>query len=73
LKKPLEGVDLQFQQRAFKRVARAVDAHIAPGLGQVIGLVVLQPFGADHHVPAAQLGVAVDHGFKIGAAGQPVA
>jgi len=68
-----ERIDLELQRRAAVGVARAVDAHVATGLGLVVGLVVLHVVGADHRGAAAQHGVAFDHGFQIGAAAHPVA
>ena len=72
-KKTAESVDIQLQRGAFVDIAFAVDAHLALGLGQVVGHVVFQAVGAQHGVGAAQLGVAFDHGLHIGLASDAVA
>jgi hypothetical protein len=69
----LEGLDLELQQRAFVDVAAAVHVDVAARLGQVVGLVVLEPVGADHRAGAAQLGIALDDGLQVRAAGAAVA
>ena len=52
-KEALERLHLEIQRRAFVHVTRAVDAHIAACLGKILGLVVVEPLGTYHHVPAA--------------------
>ena len=69
----LESLDLEFELGAFKDVAGAVDAHLAAGLGQVVGLVVVDALGLDHHVGAAQHGVSFDLHVQLGASADAVA
>ena len=71
--KALERLHAQVQLRAFIDVARAVHAHVAARLGQVIGHGVFQAVGTDHGIATAQLGVAFDHGVHVGLALDAVA
>ena len=71
--KAFKRLHLELQQRPFVHVASPVDAHIAPGTGQVVGLVVLQPVGPDDGVAPAQNRIAFQNGFEVGAAGGALA
>ena len=71
--KAVEGVHAQIQQRAVVQVAGAVDAHLAAGLGAILGHVVVHMVGVDHRVAAAQLGIALDGGADVGLARDAVA
>ena len=61
----LKGVELELQQGPFVHIARAVDQHMATGLGQVGGLVILQLVRLDDHAAPAQHGIAFKQRFKI--------
>ena len=71
--KAFKGVEFDLQLLAAKLVAIAADAHIAACLDGVVGLVILDAVSAHGGRPAPQLGVAVNHGFEVGTALQPVA
>ena len=66
VKETFKGVELELQQRPLVHIARAVDQHMAAGLGHIGGLVVSQLVGLDDHAVAAQHGVALQHRFKVG-------
>ena len=66
-------VDLDLPRGGGVAVALGVHAHVAGDGGDVGGLVIHQLVGAGHAAGLAQLGLAFDDGFKIGAATDAVA
>ena len=71
--KALKGVHFQLQIGALVNIAIAPHPHVAGGARRVGGHVVVQPVGADDGAGLAQLGVALQRGVLVGAAGQAVA
>jgi hypothetical protein len=61
----LKCIDLELELAALIAVAGAVDAHIAPGLGQVLGHVVFQPVRPNGQIATAQARGPVNHGALI--------
>ena len=73
VEKTFKGIHPQLQQGAFVDIAGAVDPHMAARLGQIGGLVVFEPVGLDHHVTAAQHGLAFHDRLQVRPAGDVLA
>ncbi len=68
-----KSIQLELQFRPPELVARAVDAHIAARIEGVGWLVKLDAVSMNGRPATAQLGIAVNHGFQVRPAGNPVA
>ena len=69
-KEALEALDLELQLRAEEDIAVAAHDDVAGRLGEIFGLVVVQPVGADDDRAAPELDVAHSLGVDIGATAQ---
>ena len=65
-----EALDLELQLGAEENIAVAADDDVACRAGQVFGLVVAQPVGADDDRAAPELDVAHRFGIEVGATAQ---